>query len=160
MKHWLGLAALICFGSATAQAEDAFKNVLSSSDTIITVSISSVTATPLFTPTLSGASTGFWLIMGSRKVLEVQNLDISSYTWVSCLPQAVALNQVSTTTLSMSTFAPAVSSSLGKAIWPQGGKWSPNLEASDGKGNYFVPYCLSIGGNKSVNVGVEQGASY
>ena len=153
MKNWLGLAALICFFVPSAVADVGIYNTVASTDTVIMVTLSSSTATPLFLETLQGATTGFYKIMAARKNFSVQDISTSS---VSCQPCAVAL---STTSFTPTSTCPTPSSTQGKLI-TSGLSWAPNLEATNSRGLYFVPFCLSLGTNVTAIVGIEQGASY
>ncbi len=175
MKHWLGLAALICFGSATAQAGVDTQNVISSSDTIVMVAVSTITPTPLFAQYFNSAllpgttnlslvpgTTGFLTIMPGRKRLEIQNIELSTNSWVSCMPCAQALT-LSSSTLALTNACPAPSATQGKMILGAGGTWAPNLTDSNQNGKYFDPWCIAFSTSPNrgtLNLSIEQGASY
>lgn len=169
MKHWLALAALICFGSNAAQAAVDVFSAQFSTYTYKTVSVSTFTPTPLFVGTLSGSVTAFFDIMGVRKELEVQNVDPSTTTFASCVMDISSNAVVGYLTANQIEYSihPASSPYLGYAIPPIGlnptSSWKPNPAVADPNGRFFVPWCLCYGVGKAAsacNLEVYQRGSY
>ena len=157
MKHWLALAALICFGSTATYAETDIRDVISSSETVITVLISSSVPTALFVGVLSGTTTQYLNIMGNRKTLDIQNIDPSTFTWTSCLIDVSSSLPAGYLAANQVQYGPAPTNGIGRAIWPQGQVWPTKLTASNGNGRYFIPWCKNNGGVASSSVTVTQG---
>lgn len=157
MKHWLALAALICFGSNAAQAAVEIYSVPYSSYTYKTVSVSTSTPTPLFVGTLGGTTTDFYDIMKSRRELEVQNVDGSSTTFAACVvdvSSSLAAGYLSANQIEYAVH-PGSSPFAGSALPPSGLNptftWKPAVALQDNNNHWFVPWCLCYGVGKSAS---------
>ncbi len=165
MKHWLGLAALICFGSISANAQTQTYDIECDTVTSFTVSVTSYSTTggniALFSASLVGATTSFPLVMPSRKYLEISNVDTSSNTM--CSVDVIA----STTPANWLTYTQntVLDSTHGKVLLPNGANpWRLNLPPNQPNTGYpLIPICKSASsgaGGKSVSISVTQCGSY
>ncbi len=165
MKHWFGLAALICFGSTLAHGQTQTYDIECDTVTAFTTTVTSYTTAgntiPLFSASLQGATTTFATILPSRKYLEISNVDTSSNAICN-----VDVNQ-STTPASWLTYtqnAP-LTATVGKILLPNGANpWRINLPPFQPNTGYpLIPICMSTSANpggKSVRISVTQCGSY
>lgn len=155
MKHWLMLAALICFGSPAAHADVGTYDVMNDSITINDVSISSYTAgtTALFTASLIGATTSFPTLMENRKVMEIQNVDSSNSAWCRISLSSTSANG------DLSLVKPtSLSTTSGRKI-SAGSSWILDLPSRDNTGRVFIPWCVNDGGSGALKLTLTQGRS-
>lgn len=140
MKHWLGLAALICFGSTAAMAYDETYDINCSSITSLSTGATSSYA-PVFAASLQGAVTVYQNIMPNRKWIELDNLDTTRYVMVAfgINPSTTPANWLAYTDTS------GISTSRGHLIAPAS-YWRVGLTNYDTRGYPIIPVILNATG--------------
>ena len=122
MKHWLALAALICFGSTASHAAIEIDEVINSSCTNVNVLVSSSVPTALISSSTQ---------MNFRKVVEVQNLDATANLYVS---------------LSSATASLSATNKYGRVIPSGFSAYRINMKAFDDQQKALVLYAINDGG--------------
>ncbi len=159
MKHWLGLAALVCLCSTAVKAAVDVMDVNYSSYTTIVVSISNVTPTALFVGVVSGATTSYPNIMPGRTDLKLENIDPSSGTFINCVVDVSSSLPAGFVSANQVQYGPPPSTTLGEHILSFMAGVLPHrfkLAAQNSAGRYFIPWCLTNGKASAANIQVIQ----
>lgn len=151
------ITAALILGSVGAKADSGVYDVLNDSITINIISISSAVVggqRQLFLGELTGAATGFPMLMENRKYMEIQNIHVS--TGVFCV---IGLSSTSASGDLGELAAPgSLSTTQGRYIAPYG-SWLIPLTSRDMAARVFLPYCVNNGATGATKVALIQARS-